>query len=148
VILVDEDTLKLVAATVPKRTWVAPVSPVPLMVTEVPPVLGPELGEIEVTAGTGAGGGVTEVNWSVATGALVPLEVVTVTSCAPAASAGEVAVILVEDDTLKFDAGTVPKRTLVAPVKFVPLMVTDVPPAVGPDVGEREVTAGNLLEPT
>ena len=32
------------AAVVPKSTAVAPVKPVPVMVTEVPPAVGPELG--------------------------------------------------------------------------------------------------------
>ena len=52
VILVDETTVKLVAATAPKRTWVAPVKPVPVMVTVVPPAGGPEVGEMAVMAGT------------------------------------------------------------------------------------------------
>lgn len=39
-------------------------------------------------------------------------------------------------------AGTVPKRTLVAPVKLAPLIVTEVPPAVEPEVGDRDVTVG------
>ena len=36
-----ETTVKLVAATVPKSTLVAPVKPVPVMVTVVPPASGP-----------------------------------------------------------------------------------------------------------
>ncbi len=43
--------MKLVAAVVPKLTALAPVKPVPVMVTEVPPVLGPELGAEAVTLG-------------------------------------------------------------------------------------------------
>jgi hypothetical protein len=39
-------------------------------------------------------------------------------------------------------AATPPIVTAVAPVKFVPLMLTGVPPAVGPLVGEMPVTAG------
>ena len=35
-----------------------------------------------------------------------------------------------------------PKTTLVTPVKFVPVMVVEVPPAIGPEVGEIEVTVG------
>jgi hypothetical protein len=82
------------------------------------------------------------VNWSALTAALVPEGTVTKTSTEPAAPAGATAVILVDDDTLKLVAGTVPKSTWVAPLKPVPLTVTDVPPAVGPDVGEMEVTVG------
>ena len=36
--------MKVVAAIVPKSTAVAPVKLVPVMVTEVPPPVGPELG--------------------------------------------------------------------------------------------------------
>ena len=38
-------------------------------------------------------------------------------------------------------AAVFPKSTAVAPVKAVPVMVTDVPPATVPDVGLTEVTA-------
>ncbi len=37
----------------------------------------------------------------------------------------------------------VPKSTAVAPVKLVPLTVTEVPPAVGPLVGLTTVTVGS-----
>ena len=37
---------------------------------------------------------------------------------------------------------TVPKSTAVAPDRLVPVTVTAVPPAVGPDVGLTPVTAG------
>jgi hypothetical protein len=53
-------------------------------------------------------------------------------------------VILVDEDTLKLVAGTVPKSTLVAALKLVPRMVTLVPPLVGPVVGEMDVTVGNV----
>lgn len=39
-------------------------------------------------------------------------------------------------------AGTPPKRTLVAPVKWLPLMVTEVPPAVEAVDVVRPVTTG------
>ena len=61
-----------------------------------------------------------------------------------AAWAGETAVISVEETTVKLVAATAPKSTLVAPVKPVPVMVTVVPPAGGPDVGEMEVMAGTV----
>jgi hypothetical protein len=141
-IRVDEDTLKLDAGAVPKSTLVAPLKPVPLMVTLVPPVLGPLAGEMEVTVGAGGGGGVTDVNWSAATTALVPLAVVTVTSYTPAASAGAAAVMLVDEFTPNPVDGTEPKKTWLAPLKPVPFTVTTVPPVVGPDVGEREVIVG------
>ena len=73
---------------------------------------------------------------------LVPPWVMTETARDAAASAGEIAVILVEETTVNRVAATVPKRTLVAPEKPVPVMVTVVPPLVGPEVGEIAVTAG------
>jgi len=48
---VAEFTVKLVAAVAPNVTAVAPAKPVPVMVTEVPPGAGPDVGEIEVTVG-------------------------------------------------------------------------------------------------
>jgi hypothetical protein len=51
VICVAELTVKLVAAAAPKVTPVATVKPVPVIVTVVPPVAGPDVGEIEVTVG-------------------------------------------------------------------------------------------------
>ena len=67
---------------------------------------------------------------------------VTVTSTFAADSAGETAVIDVDETTLKLAAAVPPKSTAVAPVNPVPVMVTVVPPAVVPVVGEIEVTDG------
>jgi len=44
--------------------------------------------------------------------------------------------------TVKPVALFAPNLTAVAPVKLVPVMVTDVPPAAGPDIGEIAVTVG------
>jgi hypothetical protein len=81
------------------------------------------------------------VNWSAVTAELVPLGVVTLTSTVPV-PIGDFAVIEVLLVTERFVADAVPKATLVAPVKFVPVIVTVVPPAAGPDVGEIPVTVG------
>ncbi len=54
---VSEFTVKAVAAVVPKSTAVAPVNPVPVIVTAVLPAGGPLAGEIVVTVGTGDGTG-------------------------------------------------------------------------------------------
>lgn len=70
-----------------------------------------------------------------------PPGVVTVTSTAPV-PAGEVAVIEVAELTVKLVALAAPNFTAVAPVRFVPVMVTVVPPAAGPDVGAIDVTVG------
>ncbi len=71
----------------------------------------------------------------------MPPPVVTVTSTVPV-PAGDVAVIWVAELTVNPAAGVAPKFTALAPVKLVPVIVTDVPPPVGPDVGESEVTVG------
>jgi hypothetical protein len=74
--------------------------------------------------------------------ALVPPGVVTVMSTAPADPAGEVAVIEVALVTENDDAAVPPKWTAVAPVRFVPVIVTVVPPDAGPEVGLIELTVG------
>jgi hypothetical protein len=82
------------------------------------------------------------VNWSPDEVADVPPGVVTVISTVPAEPAGLVAVIEVGLFTV-YDAATVlPNFTPVAPVKPVPVIVTEVPPAIGPAAGEMLVTAG------
>ena len=88
--------------------------------------------------------GVTYWNWSDPLVALVPCAVVTVTSTVlTLVDVGDMAVIAVALATVKLVAGVLPKRTLVAPVKFVPVIVTAVPPAAGPLAGNTEVTVGN-----
>lgn len=74
--------------------------------------------------------------------ALVPYGVVTETLAAPAAPAGATAVIEVALLTVKLVAAVPPNMTAVAPVRFVPVIVTPVPPAVEPDAGEAAVTVG------
>ena len=82
------------------------------------------------------------MNWSLgALTAEVPLGVVTVTSTVPV-PAGEVTVRLVAVTTLIEVPGLVPKSTAVAPVKLVPLTVTEVPPPAGPLFGLTPVTVG------
>src|ERR1700722_7957550 len=56
--------------------------------------------------------------------------------------ADDVAVIEVAELTVKLVALVVPNFTAVAPVKLLPVIVTDVPPEAGPVVGEIDVTAG------
>ena len=81
------------------------------------------------------------MNWSAADVADVPPVVVTLMSTVPVPG-GEVAVIDVAELTVKPAAAVPPKVTAVAPVKLVPVMVTVVPPAIGPTVGEIEVIVG------
>ena len=71
----------------------------------------------------------------------MPPGVVTVTSTVPV-PAGLSAVIVVSLTTVTSVAGVVPKSTAVAPVKPVPVIVTNVPPAGGPMVGLMPETVG------
>ena len=132
-------TEKLAAGVPPKLTAVAPVKLLPAMVTDVPPVVGPEFGLTLLTLGAGA----TNVNWSAVFGMLVvPFGFATVTSTVPAASAGDVAVTCESSTTEKEVAAVVPNLTAVAPVKPVPVMFTVVPPAVEPEFGLTLVIVG------
>ena len=67
---------------------------------------------------------------------------VTTTFTAPAACAGVVAVIDVLLATVTPVAAVPPIVTVAPDTKFVPVMVTGVPPSVVPDVGEIELTPG------
>ena len=66
--------------------------------------------------------------------------VVTRTSTVPAVPGGSTALIEPAVITLKLVAGVEPKSTAVAPVKFVPPMITDSPPAKGPALGSTTLT--------
>jgi len=132
---VAEFTTTPVAAVAPNLTEVAPVRFVPVIVTDVPPAAGPLVGDSDVTAGTA-----TYVKVAVLID--VPPAVVTVTFTGPAVPAGAVAVIWVAEFTTTFVAAFAPKRTDVAPVRFVPVIVTTVPPATGPLAGLSAVTVG------
>jgi hypothetical protein len=72
---------------------------------------------------------------------LVPPAVVTATATAPADPAGVVTVIDVAVDAFTV-AVTPPKVTDVGLERFVPLMVTDVPPAADPVLGEMVAMSG------
>lgn len=72
----------------------------------------------------------------------VPPAVVTERLTEPADPAGATAVICVALLTVKELAATEPKLTLVAPVRFVPVMTTLVPPAVEPLFGEIALIVG------
>jgi hypothetical protein len=73
-----------------------------------------------------------------------PLGVVTVTSTVPEVCGGDTAVIDVLEFTVNDVARNPPKNTVWAPVKFVPVMATMVPPLTGPDVGAMLVTVGRV----
>jgi hypothetical protein len=136
VICVPLTTTTFVAA-VPPNVTVAPVAKfVPVIVTAVPPAIGPLFGEILLTVGT-----TTYVNPFVK----LPLGTpgfVTVTVTAPTLPAGVVAVICVALTTTTFVAAVLPNVTVAPVAKFVPVIVTAVPPAVVPVFGETLVTVG------
>ena len=76
---------------------------------------------------------------------LVPPTVATVMLTTPAEPGGETAVIWVAEFTVYEVALLVPNFTALAPVasiKLVPVMVMDVPPAVGPLAGVMALTVG------
>ena len=116
----------------------APVNPVPVTVTGVPPAVGPVSGFTWVTVGAGAG---VYVKWSALDVGDVPYGVVTVTSATPL-PAGVVAVIRVAESTTTPVAGRLPTRTVDPATKPVPAIVTVVPPAAGPLAGVTPVTVG------
>ena len=112
---------------------VAPVKFVPVIVTVVP--TGPLVGVKLVIVGAGTPlVTVKEV-------ALVPVPPEVVTAIGPVvAPAGTVAVICTAEPTENVGAVTPLNLTAVAPVKPLPLIVTDVPGV--PEVGVKPVTAG------
>jgi len=120
----------------PPNETVEPLwNPVPAIVTEVPPALGPLFGEAEATVGA-------------ATNVKQPLQLptcasgfVTTTLTAPGACAVVVPVIEVGlvVETLSAEP---PKETVAPAWKPDPLTVTDVPPALGPLDGATDVTVG------
>jgi hypothetical protein len=118
---------------------VAPVKSVPVMTTEVPPAVLPEVVPSEVIAGAEAA---VKVNRLLLLGVELPAVVLTTTSQVPAMLAGVVALICVPETMVKLAAGTPPKVTSVVPPRSVPLMVTEVPPAVLPEVVPRLLMAG------
>jgi hypothetical protein len=113
-------TTMSVAGVVPKSTTVAPLNPVPVIVTEVPPAAGPLDGLIPLIVGAATA---VYVNWSAGEVADVPRGVATVTFTVPV-PAGLSAVIVVSLTTVTPVAAFVPKSTAAAPVKPVPVIVT------------------------
>ena len=119
----------------PKVTAVAPSRWVPLMVTTVPPVVVPVAGVNVVMVGAGVTylylvADVTE-----------PPGVVTLMVTVPAVSAGVLTTIFVAASDVTV-AALPPKVTAVAPLRWVPLMVTTVPPVVEPVAGANVVIVG------
>lgn len=136
VMVVGPTSTTLVAATPPIVTDVAPEKSVPVMVTAVPPAVGPLLGAIPLITGAGT----TKVKPLVKVA--VWLETVTATVLAPAAPAGVMHEIDVGPSTVTLVALAPPIVTVAPTENPVPEMVTLVPPAVVPELGEIEEMVG------
>jgi hypothetical protein len=108
--------------------------PDPVSVTEVPPAIEPLDGLTLVTVGGGS-----YVYTSELFVALVPCDVVTVTFTVLIPE-GAVAVMLVAESTATLVAALLPNMTIAPGAKFVPLIVTIVPPAATPCEGLMPVT--------
>jgi hypothetical protein len=117
-------------------TWLAPVKLVPLMVTEVP--IGPLVGENEVMVGSPVTVKLLEL-------VAVPAEVVTLILPVVAPEGTFVVILVPALFTEKEAAAVWLNFTWLAPVKLVPLMLTEVP--IGPLVGENEVMVGKAPAP-
>ena len=76
---------------------------------------------------------------------LCPPELVTVTVTAPALPAGVVAVIVVLFTTTTLVAAAAPNVTVAPVAKFVPVIVTAVPPVSAPLVGLILLTVGDTM---
>jgi hypothetical protein len=125
----------LVAATRPNDTPDAPVKPLPVIVTVVPPPVVPGPPLTDEIAGAEA---VANPNLSAATGDEALLDPTTLTSTVPEPEAGMVAVIDESEFTVKLRAATP-----VVPRKLVPVIVTQVlSPAGSPLLGLTLVTVG------
>jgi hypothetical protein len=122
-------TTTFVAAVPPKVTLAPAAKFVPVIVTPVPPVVSPLFGETLLTIGD-----VVYVN--PLTRLAFWLFTVTVTVTVPAAPGGVLAVIVELFSTFTLVAGTPPNVTLAPETNFAPVIVTAVPPAVGPRLGE------------
>lgn len=115
VMVVGFTTVKLPVKTPPKLTAVTPVKFVPVIVTNVEVV--PLVGVNDVIVGNNP--------YKKPSAEDVPDGVVTLTL--PEAPVATVAVIVVVFTTVNDDAATPPKLTVVAPVKFEPVIVITVP---------------------
>ena len=123
-----------VPALAAKDTAVVPLKFVPVIVTVVEPPAGPVDGDTEVIVGAA-----TNVKPPVLVA--VPPGVVRTTSRAPSVPDGVVTVTDVAPTVPRVPAAP-PIVTPVVPVRFVPVIVTEVPPAIVPLAGETEEIVG------
>jgi hypothetical protein len=132
--LLSEMTVKDVAGVGPKWTASVSINPDPVIVTSVPPAVGPEAGVMEEITGDGWNSKLSELS--------VPPWVVIMIGTVPARCIGVTASTSVSLTTVKFVAATDPNDTLVVPARLVPVIVTVSPPAVMPVVGNTAVGEG------
>ncbi len=122
----------------PNLTPVVPRNPLPVTVTVVPPAATPADGVMLITTG----GGITNLKLLIDVAAVVPSGVATVTVTVPAACGADTAWIWVADLTTYDLAAVVPKLTCCTVSNPDPVIVTEVPPNVGPLVRDKEVIVG------
>jgi len=134
-IVVELITVKEDAATAPKLTAVAPVKFVPVIVIVAP--VAPLFGVKEVIVG-----GAINVNPEKDA---VPPGLITLTF--PDEPEPTTAFIVVEFTTVNDDAAVPPNVTAVAPVKFVPVIVTVAPGAAEAGVKDEMVGVGTNVNP-
>ena len=139
VVLFVTDTF--VAAATPNITVAPAPKFVPVIVTALPPAVGPALGDTLLTVGM-----TTYVKPFVSEPLCAP-GLVTVTVTAPTLPAGVVALICVPLVTTTFVAVAAPNVTVAPAAKFVPVIVTAVPPTVGPLFGDTPLTVGGSNAP-
>jgi hypothetical protein len=138
VICVSLTTVRAVAAVPPRVTPVVPIRFVPVIVTLLPPAIGPAPGAMLVKVG------IARYVYAPLFVAVWPSLLVITTSLAPAVPAGVTAVIVVAAVLTTLVAGTPPIFTPNKPpaTKFVPVIVIAVPPAIGPAAGATVVIVG------
>ena len=149
VMLVELTTLKLVAATPPMVTAVAPVKSAPVMVMVVPPAAEPVVGEIIFTVGAGA----ATTMLATCTEVLVPPKEVTVAVRLPRDGAVskvttnwiEVAEVTWPVPLLKLTVFMLGVGTKSVPTMVIVVALIARPPVFWVTVGAETATVGMLL---
>ena len=125
-------------STEPNFTVAPGTNPLPVIVTTVPPPVGPLVGLMPETTG------LPKAYRSLLVAALVPSPVVTNTFTAPAACAGAATLNFDEDTNVDRSADPAgPNFTVDPAAKFAPVIVTVFPPAVDPPLGLTPDTTGS-----
>ena len=139
VICVALTTVTFVAEFPPINTAAPVRNPVPVIVTVVPPATGPEFG---VKAAVIIGGWPARKLNPPTSVPVWPSGFLTVMFTVPTPPLAVTATMCVELTKVVEAAAIVPNVTVAPFEKLVPSIVTEVPPAVGPDEGDAPVTTG------